>query len=362
MNIEQERKALPLMEGEQETQYFLQKLEHARKSMGHRDRPNVLWLDEHEDDTRIRFADRRLSDGIPSLAQSLTDWENGVAVLGGLPNSGKSSMLTNMEIHGLRHNPELMVVDLSFDDDLKKRYQQWVAALTGLRYQEITSRLPLTDAQIKAKKQADTWLESMVKQDRLRIYDGDYVVRDGEGRAVRRINLRSVENIIRLLHRVRRQYPERKIVFFVDAWNDLDIQGSRYNSENTESTLAVNELKEATHQTNCMVWLNCHLRKTQGRRASLEDLKGTSGLGYAAIFAAIFRNELRENSCTEPLVREDEHGRLWPVGIVDIVKNKVSGWDFPLFYILKADRCGLEPMDDEAYRESYMQWTGRTLD
>jgi len=349
---------IQLMERDLETAYFLEKIQLAKDSLGKRDRPNILWLDEYEDDTKIRFASRTFDQGIPTMAQSLTDFECGIAALGGLPNAGKSTLITNMEVQALQANPDLMIIDLSFDDDIKKRYQQWVAALTGLRYQEITTNIPLTEAQQRRRKEADDWIVRMVKEDRLRIYDGDYPVRNAEGKVLRRINLRSIDQIMRLMARVRKQYPDRKICFFVDAWNDIDIQGSRYNSENTEGSVAVNNLKQQTHDTNTMVFMSCHLRKTQGRRASLEDLKGTSGLGYAAVWAAIFRNELRENSTTDPLIHEDDAGRIWPVGIVDIVKTKVSGWDLPLFYVLRADRCGIQPMEDHEYLEMYEQWAG----
>lgn len=356
-----ENNEIQLMEREQETNYFLEKIRAAKNSLGKRVRPNVLWLEEFEDDNRIRFPSKRLADGIPSMAQALTDLENGIAVIGGLPNAGKSTLLTNMEVQSLRLNPELMIIDLSFDDDVKKRYQQWVAAMTGLRYQEITTNLQLSDAQLKQREAADVWLEKMITEDRLRIYDGDYPVRNADGKVLRRVNLRKIENIISLMGRVRKQYPDRKICFMIDAWNDIDIQGSRWNSDVTEGSVAVNNLKQQTHDTNCMVLMSCHLRKTQGRKASLEDLKGTSGLGYAAVWASIFRNELRENSATDPLTWEDDDGRLWPVGIVDVVKTKVSAWDWPLFYVLQADRCGIQPMDEEMYRVMYEEWTGRGL-
>lgn len=357
----EEIKDIPFMEQDLEVEYFLDKIRTAKAGLGLRDRPNILWLDEYEDDSRVRYVDRNLKNGIPTMAQALTDGENGLFVLGGLPNAGKSTLITNMEVQGLQLNPELMIVDLSFDDDVKKRYQQWIAALTGLRYQEITTRTELSAGQRLARTKADEWLESMIQQDRLRIYDGDYPIKNREGKVLRRVNLRRIDNIISLMGQVRRKYPERKIAFFVDAWNDIDIPGSKYSSDLNESNSAVNNLKQQTHDTNTIVFMSCHLRKTQGRKASLEDLKGTSGLGYAAVWAAIFRNELRENAVTDPLVYEDADGRIWATGIVDIVKSKVSACDMPLIYALMADRCGIKPLRPEEYAELYQLWSGRTL-
>lgn len=350
------------MDPHQETQYFLDKLNSARQGMGNRDRPYILWLPELEDDTRVReFEYGTLKDGIPTLSQSLTDGENGLYVLGGLPNAGKSTLITNMEINSLKLNPELMIVDLSFDDDIKKRYQQWIAALTGLRYQEITTKMDLPEAKLLRRAQADTWLDEMIKKDRLRIYDGDYPILNDRGQIVRMVNMRKPENIMTLMRKVRKQYPERKIWFFIDAWNDLDISGSKYSSGLEESNSTVNAFKAESHNSNIGVFMSSHLRKLMGRRSSLEDLKGTSGLGYAAVWAGIFRNELRENAVNDPLVYEDENGRLWPVGIVDVVKNKVGACDLPLLYQLMADRCGIGYFTPEEYTELYETWTGRSL-
>jgi replicative DNA helicase len=341
-----------LMDRSAEVEYFLSKLEDAHQSLGKRTSPVMQWFPEIEDDSRVRFMDRHYSDGIPTLAQATTDAESGILVWAGLPNSGKSTELTNMEVYGLERDPDFMVVDMSFDDDYKKRYQQWIAAMTGLRYQEITTDVGLSEDKARAKEAAYRQLRAWVEQDRLRIYDGDYPLKDKDGNVIRRINMRKLDNIMSVMRQVRKSYPGRKPWMFVDVWNDLDIQSSKYGSENADQNIAVNNLKQCTQDTQIPVAMSCHLRKTQGRRATLEDLKGTSGLGYAAVFVAIYRNELRENAVVDPLVFEDDQGRIWPVGVTDIVKTKISSCDRPLFHTLYMDRCGL----GFPTRAQYIEW------
>ena len=99
-----------------------------------------------------------------------------------------------------------------------------------------------------------------------------------------------------------------------------------------------------------MVFVSAHARKTMGaKKLSLEDIKGTKNMEYNCVFGGIVRNEVRENALLEPLLWEDQDGQEYPILTIEIGKTKVSSWDMPLFYILKAAQCQLKPLAKYEY-------------
>jgi len=337
----------------------LKKLEKAQASLGKRSGPHVLWLRENEDDSKLRMIKWNLSNGIPTMSSALNDFEEGLACLAGRPNAGKSTVLVNIITQSCLLNDDIIVIDVTLDDPYKKRYEQYIASLTGLYYQEITTDTELSPNKQKVKEEADAQIREWYSTDKLRTIEAsEYITSEFEGEPIK-ISYRRFDNIVRLMREVKAEYPEKKIVFVIDAWNNLDVTGAKGNSDLSQVNYQLNFLKESAEELGIMVWVSAHLRKTDNRRPTLEDIKGTSDMSYNVVWAGLVRNEYRENAHKDPLVYTDSDGNIYPVIAIEIPKTKVSSSDMTLFYILKSGQCQIIPLNRDEYEEYRDKYNGR---
>lgn len=341
-------------------EYFLEKLNDVRSKLGLRKGPATLWMKERESEDIILPQEMDLSNGINTMSRTLADFEKGIAIFTGLPNCGKSTLLINMELQSLQLNPDLIVVDLSFDDPIDKRYQQWVASLTGLYYQDITTDTELSEDKKNKRKKADEFIDQMIKDGRLHLYSEFDRFKDKNGRDLE-VEFLKISNIVKLMSNIRRKYPDKKIAMFVDAWNDLDLQMGRTDSEVQAAQAAAKTLKLRAEENDIRLIISAHLRKTQGRTPALEDLKGSNYLSFAAVWVGIVRNEFRENTMNNPLMYEYGN-KLIPILTVRNVKNKVSTWDMDLYYALLSGQGTVIPLTREEYSVVRSEAMGKIKD
>lgn len=333
----------------------LERLKDTTSRLGTRTGPNIIWLKENENDKVLRMPYKDFREGINTLSASLGDLAKGLAIIGGLPNQGKSTILTNMQSGSLRLNDDVMVLDFTLDDDFDKRFQQHVACLSGLTYQQITTKSNLTDAQVKAKDDAIDQIATWFKEDRIRFYEPIQQVYNGQGKLID-VNYRSLPNILTAISAARATYPERKIVVTIDAWNNIQLQAP---SGNATEIATVNEqlgkFKAKIESLGVVVLVSAHLRKgTAGGEPSIEDLKGTSDLAYNNLWTGIVINAFKSGDDNPPMW-EDENGRELPVIRIMVPKSKVSAWTYPLIYALDDSRCRLVPLSRLDYSHFYSE-------
>lgn len=337
-------------------EHLEQKTEEVERTLLQRNGPYIRWLDELQDDTKLVLPDPSLTE-IPTMSRVLNDYESGIALLGAPPNSGKSTLIVNMITQSLDLNEDLVVIDLSLDDPYKKRIIQYLASMTGLNYQQLYSPQTLSQAQKVRKDRALQGIRSHVSRGALNMFEGSETFKI-EGKT-HFVVIREFSKIFKLLAYYRKKYPDKKIACFIDAWNNLDFSKESGVSELAKQETAVNKLHDISREENVMVFMTAHLRKTQEKIRSLEDIKGTALLLHAAVWAGRLINEYRENLHTEPLLYK-EGDFYYPVIIVEVQKTKVSSWEQPLFYGLKSGECGIVPFDRNTYADYHSQLRGRS--
>lgn len=335
------------------SRHFKAKFQAVEANLGIRTGPNVKWLDEYADDSRLRLQTHDLSSGIPSLAATLNDFENGLVVVGGQPNAGKSTFFISMMTGGLQLNRDLVVVDFSFDDDAKKRYVQLMANLTGLHYSQLYTKNDLSEGELRGKADAKRLVDQWIEEQRYWPFEASETINLKNKNIT--TTLRTIGVLKETMKELRELMPDKKIAFFVDAWNDIDLSEESEYIGKVDNVLS--DLKETSQANNIMCLFSAHIRKTEGRspRVRLEDIKGTKAFEYAVKWGAIVRNEHRENALQNPL-RLDRDGRLYPVLIVETQKQKSSDWDRPLFYAMEASQCRLMPPTPEEYEDLLNQY------
>lgn len=328
-----------------------------RERMGKRTGPPILYLEEHEDDTKLRFPTRDYADGINTMSAATTDLTEGLAWIAGLPNAGKSTLFINMICGILKQNPTAMVLDFAFDDGKDKRYQQLMACLTGLTYQHITTKMDLTDEQIAAKLAADELLNQWIDEERLRIFEpeDEIVTANGE---VKDVIMAQPKNTLAQIRIAREEYPDRKIVVILDAINDFVLTQHR-DGEYSAMTNVIGELKSTCKKLNVIIWINGHLTKSAPRGSEdLSNIKGSNSGSYGASWGGIVTNDFLSNPVTSPMVYETEDGRLIPVVFISIPKNKCSQFRDPLIYAIDSFRCQLIPLTRFKYEEYLTLYQG----
>lgn len=339
-----------------DTDFLINKFLEVEKKMvaSSNGKPHMHYLDSGIDDTVIRIPKRNFSDGIPTFDQTLNDYASGILCLAGRANAGKSTAFVSTMTGVLENNPDAIVLDFSFDDPPRKRLQQIVANISGLRFIDIAQVSNLKSVKAGMYEEARGKFFNWISSGRLVPLSH---VENVPNKA--RVNVRDFNVIIRKMKTYRASFPNKKLVFFVDGWNNLDTGSLKGYSELQLYNEMLKRLQAASEEFEVKLWLSSHLRKSLEKRPSVQDIKGTSNMEFDAVSIMIARNEYRENSLSDPLMWEDEAGDLHPILTLEVHKTKVSEWDYPLFMILNSGSCRMTPIPPVSYTSYYELWKGR---
>ena len=331
----------------------LRKFAEIASNVSSRSGPNLVFLKEHEDDSKIRELTRSFSDGVQTLNQSWADLCSGVVVVGGRGNSGKSTFLTNIQHGIIENNEHVIVVDVSLDDPPRKRYQQHIACISGLRYAEITNPLKLSEYKKQKLEDAKNKFFDWIARGLIIPLEALEPLSEGK-----RLKIRDYKTLVFYMSYLRKAYPTHKIVMFVDAWNNLDFSQARPGSEIMQTNQMLDELKVTAENNEIVLIISAHIKKTKEKILNISDIKGTSDLEYGVVHAFLGRNEHRENMLRDPLMYEVGDYTL-PIFVLETAKTKVSEWDLPLFYALDSSRCQIIVPTPSEYKELLEIYKGR---
>ena len=336
--------------------HFIDKIDRVREKLADCSGPSVVWMKEYEEDTKLVLPGSNFENGINTMTRALFGFDEGVAVIAGRPNSGKSTLMINMMMQSLQLNDDLIIVDLSFDDPIKKRFTQYVACLTGLSYEAIGVPKDATETERLMMDEATERIKELYTLEKLHTFESIERV-EFEGR-IKELSMRRPSNIFYCAKYLRNRHPDKKICFFVDAWNNIDFSFYQAGSDVQQANAFLRELQDICVSERAMFIVSAHLRKGMEKRPTLEDIKGTTDMAYNCVWAAIVKNEYRENVLTEPLMWY-ESGRAYPMIVVEIEKTKVSSWDYPIFYGMKAGSCQIIPLTRQEYIQAYQIYRGK---
>lgn len=252
-------------------------------------------------------------------------------MIAGHTNHGKTSLLMSMVAGLLSSNPDLMVIDFSIDDPCIKRYSQYTAILASLPINSVMNakRVLVTPEEISSHTTAVATMTSWVNSDRLQVYEA--MSFDGDNfKDQNRISFIS-ETVIA----ARAKYPKRKIIFVVDALNDVMFDKGNVFSELDREESQVKSLQKLAIGTDTIWISSTHLRKNMGRRPSLEDLKGNSYLAYRATVVIGVYNDAKSVGIHNSKILWDEKmedGTLVSRPVLEawFLKSKVDDCRYPV--------------------------------
>lgn len=271
------------------------------------------------------------------------DSEDHLFITEGFTLTHNSTLIVSMATSILELQDDVIVIDLTLDDSISKRYVQYICSMSGLPYQWIYNieNVPdaAKDAYEFAKKRYKNWIE-----------EGRYFPFEGiESFNLDSKNIDVLINSEEIFHDMLESFREyagdKKVVFFADAFNDMNFDRDRI----AKLDESVKNLKHTANANLVKMFVTSHLRKVEKRNQelSLNDLKGSKELEFSAAYAGLLRNDKKENP--EDFLTIERDGIELPVLILESPKNKVSAWDQNWYAGMRPETCQLFPVTKQEY-------------
>jgi len=250
-------------------------------------------------------------------------------------------------------NNDTICVDFSLDDPEKKRLEQFVSCISGVSFTDITLGATLSKHKQDLVDEAENRFFGWLKDGRLFSLSGIETI------GGKRIYVRDYKTICYAMRYLRERYPRPiKLIFGIDALNNLDVTLAKAGSELAQWNEALAEIKGTSEDNDIIVLLPAHLRKGEGRRPTVQDFKGTSNIEYDATSTLLLRNELREG-VPDPVMYEEDDGEESTIIAFECVKTKCSNWDKTLLMKLNAECCRIEYLPTEEYMRYWDIYKGK---
>lgn len=325
------------------------KFEKTEDFMKMRSGPVFNWIKETYNDLQLALPSRDFSTGFNTLNRCLNDFSNGVAVVAAQPNAGKSTLFVSMMTGLLANEKDTVIFDITLDDPIDKRFAQIMCNISGLHYQQIYSQKSLNEGEKFFYDDARKYFfEEIIDKERYFCFEaGDSFEVNSKDLT---IDFSSFERLEETIESARAAFPDKKVVFFVDAYNDL-----KYDSEYGKLDQSIKQIKQTSGATKIPVLVTAHIRKVENRkksRLSLDDIKGTKELEASTICGLILENPYNENPLKDH-VTIHRNGNELNVIVIRPEKNKVSAWKDPIFYGIDSFRSKLYPVTASEYRSLY---------
>jgi hypothetical protein len=208
----------------------------------------------------------------------------------GAPNYGKSQLQTSLFIQILRHNRDAMIVDFTLDDPARKRLTQYAAHLSRIPMNEvdfINRADPEDEFLLPRYEMAVEDIREWMSAGRLKLFQRTMQDRKGNRMLPCRIDF-----IRSAVARIRSTCPDKKLVLGLDALNNVIVDPS-VTDEYVTARMVADQLEDILTENNVLFVGTGHLRKNDGRRPGLDDLKGNNFLAYDLKVAIGVYNEAK---------------------------------------------------------------------
>jgi replicative DNA helicase len=153
-------------------------------------------------------------------------------------------------------------------------------------------------------------------------------------------DMTSIEQIEEHIESIYMMSPDgTKVVIAIDSFNDLTVSSKTFNINDARNEYVAKAIKDWTVKYNAVVMCTAHLRKTNGRRPTVDDLKDTIVLQYEANLVFLAYNEVgvKEENASVYWLHEDKEEKM-PVLEMKFGKNKFSSFKGTKFFEFMPDQ------------------------
>lgn len=261
--------------------------------------------------------------------------QQGMYLLGGPPNTGKTSFLTNLSWNSIENNQKLHVAFFSMDDHARKVYFRLLAGMSRkpINYVSNLGARLLKNAKLDKEQKAQCFKEIIeakkrvdITLQRLHIFD----IRDGG-------DIGFIDETVRML---KRKYKDLFVI--IDGLSKVQIKGFKGDATARVGELSQN-LKKITNENNIPLIATTELRKLNHQGPPcMDDLRDSSQLAYDADVVLLAHNPWSVVGADEYRIGKAEvNGRMIefisPKVVMNFAKNKLSGYRGNIDLILVPD-------------------------
>jgi len=283
--------------------------------------------------------------GTPMLNTALMGAKGGMSVLiSGAPNHGKSIFLTTTIGNLIRNNKDVVIIDFTLDDPCNKRITQYIAANSKLDMNTVDFINTVTDTvKLDRFDMACKIFRSWIENNKLYMYESSSSVDSN-------VNQASIKFIVQKTEEIRAKHPNSKIVVSIDSLNDIEV-GIKNDDPYVKSESVAKELNRLITRTDSLLLASTHLRKSGGRRPTLEDLKGNNYLAYSAKVAIGIYNDIKLNKDKAKVYwlakKLDGSTVQFPIVEAHFLKSKVSSFNSVISFMQWPAQARLEEPEDQ---------------
>lgn len=310
----------------------------------------ILEQKEHEENKGEGF-DGFLTPQFPQFQNTLySDWSNALLLLGGRPNAGKTSWLSQLAMEIASNNDgyrvdmwgektkKTIVVYHSIDDPGSKIINRMLTQLARARFPQVTMNMlknpnhwvnkrGIDERMLVARTSAYNDLIKLVDKGRLIIKD----MKDGV----------TLDYVGQLLAKLREDYKDEKIVFFFD--NLSKAKGTPYSDQRSIAKYASEKMKDFVGFYDVASVCTVEYKKTDERRPKDDDIAETIQFQYDAdqiMHMWCDRKVFKQDSCwfwrrdknfleTDPT---NTDAFIEPVNELILTKSKLTDEEKTIFY------------------------------
>lgn len=268
-----------------------------------------------------------LDAGFPIFNEKMDGLQNGLHIIAGRPNVGKTALCLTLAHNVIKNNQNIFGIYFSLDDSIRQIIPRILSAETKVQINWVSN--PKNRIQKAEDIDEDEKRELLERREKalnnLKDISNHLVVKD----ASHGVTVEYLEKVIQLYKIIAGE--DKQLVVFVDSLHKIETETKR---EGQDKYLYISQsLKKfaTVYQMPVVSIGELKKRKESGEKARLEDIRETVGFGYDATSVMMLYNDMDENENTRYYFLDDNE-RMYPVIEVNFVKNKASDFKGKLFY------------------------------
>lgn len=306
------------------------------------------------------------SPSYPIVTEKLEGYSQGLYLLAGPSNAGKSAMMMNMMYDLCMHEEnKLFGIYFSLDDSRNEIIPRVVAMDQRIpisavskpaRYQNFINAVDengTQDNELDMAKviQYTEYLEKRTEGlNKLKEHCNKFKIED----STRCTTLKQIEEFIdKAIQYVKAIDEEMNVVVAIDSINDVQLgEGYSAKSNNEKLDTVARVVKHWTVKFGIVIFASTHLRKLNGnRRPTLDDLKESNTLVYEASVIWLVYNDVSTNKNSAKVYYtefEGDQAEKKPVIELDWAKNKKSSYKGRTFNFFSPEHSKAIECDEQS--------------
>lgn len=276
----------------------------------------VMKIDEY---LWERSSEGGLTTGLPLLDKAMdNDIFPGLYLIAAAPNTGKSALLLQIARNIGILNKNVHVAYHAFDDNDSEITPRYIACAEKITISQAKNPARYKDDSIVMNKRNNALKELYMNANQFTLWDAN----DG-------VTLTDIENRIKDLKMT--YGDEKRLIICLDSIYDLVVEGALSDKQVAETIART--VKGWCKTYNIAIFATAHLKKTGGRRPTMEDLKESNRLEFETNFALLLYNEvgLKEEESDIYWVTNESEEKM-PVIEARVGKNKFGSFKGTIFY------------------------------